>query len=54
MRISIVFTLFCLAGSVAAQQPPAAQPTPTDRTRASQLTAKDLAAALATLPADRP
>lgn len=54
MRISIVIVLLCLAGSVAAQQPPASQPAPTDRTRASRLTAADLAAALATLPADRP
>ena len=54
MRISLVIVLLCLASAVSAQQPPAAQPTPTDRTRASHLTAADLAAALATLPADRP
>ena len=54
MRISIVIVLLCLARAVAAQQPPAAQPTPTDRTRASRLAAEDLAAALARLPADRP
>ena len=54
MRISIVVVLLCLASAVSAQQPPTAPPSPTDRTRASRLTAADLAAALATLPADRP
>lgn len=54
MRISIVVVLLCLASAVSAQQPPAVQPTPTDRAKASRLAAEDLAAALAKLPTDRP
>jgi mannose-6-phosphate isomerase-like protein (cupin superfamily) len=41
-----------LASSTSGQQ--GAQPTPTDRTKASQFTAAELAAAIAKVPTDRP
>lgn len=51
MRITFLLTLLCLFSVPAsARQAPA----PTDPTRASQMAAGDLMAALAKLPADRP
>jgi mannose-6-phosphate isomerase-like protein (cupin superfamily) len=44
--------VFVLATATSGQQ--GAQPTPTDRTKASQFTAAELAAAIAKVPADRP
>lgn len=53
MRLLATTALLALiAASPAAGQPPA--PAPTDPTKASQMTAADLAAALAKLPGDRP
>jgi mannose-6-phosphate isomerase-like protein (cupin superfamily) len=53
MRLFAVVTMvFVLAGAVEAQQP--SQPAPTDRTKASHMTAAELNAALAKLPTDRP
>ena len=46
--------LFLLSGSAGAQPPTAAGPPQTDRTKASQMTAAELNAALAKLPTDRP
>ncbi|MGQ0735918.1 MAG: hypothetical protein ACT4QD_19965 [Acidobacteriota bacterium] len=43
-----------ISASAAAQQPAAAPPPQTDRSRASQMTAAELAAALAKLSPDRP
>ena len=55
MRLfAAVTVLFVLSGSAAAQQPAAPQPAPTDRTKASHMTAAELSAALAKLPTDRP
>lgn len=53
MRIVLVFGVGALGTGAAAAQG-AAQSPPTDRGKASQMTAADLAAALAKLPGDRP
>jgi mannose-6-phosphate isomerase-like protein (cupin superfamily) len=49
--VTIGFAFLFLA-SISGQQ--GAQPTPTDRTKASQFTAAELAAAIAKVPTDRP
>ena len=49
MKIIALFTLLAIAPAAAAQQ----APTPTDPAKASQFTAADLMAAIATLPGDR-
>ena len=57
MRVQAMWAgmVFCVLGSGAiAQQPAAPQPAATDRTKASQMTAAELGAALAKLAADRP
>jgi len=54
MRVFAAVSVFIvLSGSAAAQQPTAPGPTPTDRTKASHMTAAELNAALAKLPTDR-
>ena len=52
--LPIVFALSLVPGTLLAQASSAPQPTPTDRTRASQMTAAALKEALAKLPTDRP
>jgi mannose-6-phosphate isomerase-like protein (cupin superfamily) len=55
MRLfAAVTVLFVLSSMVEAQPPAGAQPAPTDRTKASHLSAAALNAALAKLPTDRP
>ena len=49
-----VSVVFVLSGMSAAQPPAASQPAPTDRTKASHMSAAALNAALAKLPTDRP
>jgi mannose-6-phosphate isomerase-like protein (cupin superfamily) len=53
MRLFAAVTVLFLLSSVADAQPPA-QPAPTDRTKASHMSAEALNAALAKLPTDRP
>jgi mannose-6-phosphate isomerase-like protein (cupin superfamily) len=54
MRLfAAVTVLFVLSASAEAQQPAASPPAPTDRTKASHMTAAALNAALAKLPTDR-
>jgi mannose-6-phosphate isomerase-like protein (cupin superfamily) len=52
-NVTFTAALFLFTCGVSAQ-PPGAQPPQTDRTKASQMTAADLHAALAKLPSDRP
>jgi mannose-6-phosphate isomerase-like protein (cupin superfamily) len=55
MRMCAAVTvLFVLSGVAQAQPPAGSQPAPTDRTKASHMSAAALNAALAKLPADRP
>jgi mannose-6-phosphate isomerase-like protein (cupin superfamily) len=55
MRLFAAVTmLFVLSGPAEAQQPAASPPAPTDRTKASHMSAAELTAALAKLPTDRP
>ena len=55
MRLfAAVSVLFVLSGGMQAQPPAAPQPAPTDRTKASHMSADALSAALAKLPSDRP
>jgi mannose-6-phosphate isomerase-like protein (cupin superfamily) len=49
-----VSVVFVLSGMSAAQPPAGSQPAPTDRTKASHMSAAALSAALAKLPTDRP
>lgn len=49
--VALVLLVVVMSGSLAAQAP---APPPTDRTKATHLTAADLQAALAKLPPDRP
>ena len=55
MRLFAAVTVsFVLSGLAQAQQPAGTQPAPTDRTKASHMSAAALEAALAKLPTDRP
>jgi mannose-6-phosphate isomerase-like protein (cupin superfamily) len=55
MRLFAAVTmLFVLSCRAEAQQPAASPPAPTDRTKASHMSAAELTAALAKLPTDRP
>jgi mannose-6-phosphate isomerase-like protein (cupin superfamily) len=55
MRLFAAVTVsFVLSGVAQAQQPAGTQPAPTDRTKASHMSAAALEAALAKLPTDRP
>jgi mannose-6-phosphate isomerase-like protein (cupin superfamily) len=49
-----IAVLFVVSGLSEAQSPAGSQPAPTDRTKASHMSAAALAEALAKLPADRP
>lgn len=55
MRMLVAVSVLVLLSSPSTgQQPAAPQPTPTDRTKATQFTAAELMAALGKLPTDRP
>jgi mannose-6-phosphate isomerase-like protein (cupin superfamily) len=54
MRMSAAVAVLFMMSTLAEGQPPAPQPAPTDRTKASHMSASALAEALTKLPADRP
>jgi mannose-6-phosphate isomerase-like protein (cupin superfamily) len=55
MRLSAAVIMMLMLSTIAQAQPPAgSQPAPTDRTKASHMSAAALDAALAKLPTDRP